>query len=158
MSAASPPITPGGAGGLGKLSHHPHHALRGRLRALPLPRESRKGRNDQRVSGQERRGLAKSHVARGLSPAQVGVVNRGEVVVDERGGMQQLEGARGGHDRLGREAIRRGGLADHQRAHALPPARECASAGPRAPAWGEAVGRNPGSAASTSAEVACRRA
>ncbi len=46
----------------------------------------------QRVAGQDGDGLAKGHVAGGLAAAQVVVVEGRQVVVDERVGVEHLEG------------------------------------------------------------------
>ena len=55
--------------------------------------EEFEGQRQQGVAGQEGDGLAELLVAGGLAAAQVVVVERGQVVVDERVGVDELQGA-----------------------------------------------------------------
>ena len=61
-----------------------------------VEREVLKGGHDQGVAGEHGEGLAVGGVHRGAAAAFRGVIEAGEVVVDERGAVQELEGARGG--------------------------------------------------------------
>ena len=55
----------------------------------------------QGVAGQNRDGFAEGHVAGGLAAAQVVVIERGQIVVDERIGVQHLDGRAQPFDALG---------------------------------------------------------
>ena len=54
--------------------------------------EDFEGAGLQRVSGEDGDGFAEGHMAGGLAAAQIVVVERGQVVVDERVGVQHLDG------------------------------------------------------------------
>ena len=56
------------------------------------PGQHFKGAGLQRVAGQNGDGLAEGHVAGGLAAAQIVVVQSRQVVVDQRVGVQHLEG------------------------------------------------------------------
>ena len=74
-------------------------AIRAGSRAATAPKR-RKGVNDQRVAGQHGERLAIFDVDRGLAATQGGVVETGQIVVDERGAVQKLDRRRGGVGRL----------------------------------------------------------
>ena len=79
-----------------------------------------KGAGLQRVAGEDGDGFAKDHVAGGLAAAQVVVVEGGQVVVDERVGVQHLDGRAQVFDAAGQRAGNGdGGLVGEQRAQAL---------------------------------------
>ena len=56
------------------------------------PGQHLEGAGLQRVAGQNGDGLAEGHVAGGLAAAQIVVVQGGQVVVDERVGVEHLQG------------------------------------------------------------------
>ena len=88
-----------GAGGVGDLGHHvAEHARRPSPRP-PLSATRRKASVSSAVAGQDGHGLAEHLVAGGAAAAVVVVVHRGQVVVDQRVGVDQLERAGGGHAR-----------------------------------------------------------
>ena len=76
-----------GAGGVRDLGDDGHARLRRTLQA----RQHLVGVGLQRVAGKDGRRLAKSFVAGGTAAAQVVVVERRQVVVDERVGVQHLQ-------------------------------------------------------------------
>ncbi len=59
-------------------------------------RQGLERQHDQRVTGQHGQRLAEQAVDGGLAAARVGVVEAGQVVVDERGAVQQLDRRRRG--------------------------------------------------------------
>ena len=56
------------------------------------PGQNFEGAGLQRVSGEDGNGFAEGHVAGGLAAAQVVVVERGQIVVDERIGVKHFDG------------------------------------------------------------------
>ena len=79
------------AGGLGQQAGHAqrrHRVVQGRAR------QRLEGQREQRVTHQDGGGLAECGVARGAAAAGVGVVERGQVVVDQRGAVHQLHRGR----------------------------------------------------------------
>ena len=74
----------------------------------------------QRVAGEDGDGFAEGHVAGGLAAAQVVVVERGQIVVDERVGVQHLDGCAEALNAAGKRAgDGDGGLHGEHRAQAL---------------------------------------
>jgi hypothetical protein len=61
-------------------------------------------------------------VDRGSAAAEVVVAHAGKVVVDERVGVQRLDGG-GGPRRSPRDAVEAGGFEDQEAAQALPPSQ-----------------------------------
>ena len=59
-------------------------------------RERLERQHDQRVAGQHRQRLAEGAMDRGLAAPRVGVVETGQIVVHQRGAMQQLDRGGGG--------------------------------------------------------------
>src|SRR4051794_25030704 len=101
-------------------AHHPAHSNRldhlvqrgqdvRRIARLTLEHETH-GLREQTVAGENRDVLAEPDVTGGLAAAQVVVVHRRQVVVDERVGMDQLERGRRGHHpvRIEADGLRRG--------------------------------------------------
>jgi hypothetical protein len=80
---------PGGAAAAGQF--HAHNRSRGRGVTFA---QGFKGQCLQRIPGQDRQGFAELHMARGQPAAEVVVVHRREVVVDQRIGMDHLDRAR----------------------------------------------------------------
>ena len=77
-----------GADGVGDEADDLHGCGRRRIEAG----KDFKGAGLQRVAGEDGDRFAERHVAGGLAAAQVVVVERGQVVVDQRVGVQHLEG------------------------------------------------------------------
>jgi hypothetical protein len=82
---------------------HAHRAgHRGQHRGQPCggrragPRQHLEGQHDERIPGQHRQAFAEGAVHRGLAAACGRVVEAGQVVVHERGAVQQLQRHRGG--------------------------------------------------------------
>ena len=61
-----------------------------------VEREVLKGGHDERVAGEHRESLSVGGVHRGAAAAFGGVIEAGEVIVDQRGAVQELQGARSG--------------------------------------------------------------
>ena len=99
--------TDSGADCDGDLAHDPHHGIgwRGELG------DGLEGERLERVAGQDRDGLAEGDVACGLAAAQVVVVQRGQIVVDQRVGVQHLQRGAERVDACGQLA----GSRDHSR-------------------------------------------
>ena len=55
-------------------------------------RQRLEGENDQRIAGQHRGGLAEDRVQAWLAAADIRVIETGQVVMDQRCAMQQLDG------------------------------------------------------------------
>jgi hypothetical protein len=72
----------------------------------PKPGQHLEGAGLQRVAGQDGDGLAEDHVTGGLAAAQVVVVQSRQVVVDERVGVEHLEGRAQTGDSLGQRRRR----------------------------------------------------
>ena len=88
-SSTWPPIMPSTVpGGVGNQADDLHGCRGRRIQSG----EDFVGARLQGVPGQNRDGLAKRHVAGGLAAAQVVVVQRGKIVVDQRVGVQHLDG------------------------------------------------------------------
>ncbi len=82
--------------------------------------EDFEGAGLQRIAGEDGDGFAESHVAGWLAAAQVVVVERGQVVVDERVGVQHLDGRAEALDAAGKRACDGdGGLHGEHGAQAL---------------------------------------
>ncbi len=89
------PDHPSHARGVGQLARRRQHV--GRLAPL-LGEQQREGLGVEAIAGQDRDVLAERTVTRGLPSADVVIVHRGQVVVDQRVGMDQLErGCEGQH-------------------------------------------------------------
>src|SRR5690606_32291693 len=88
--------------------------------------QDREGLGEQRVADEDGGGLAEPDVDRGLAAALVVVVHGGEVVVDERVGVHELEGHGGGQGgvEVGGIGHRLEGGEHHGGAHALAPGGE----------------------------------
>ena len=94
MSITCPPIMPGGkraadagANGERKLAHDVDDRS-GRCGEL---RDGLEGERLQCVAGEDRDGFAEGHVAGGLAAAQIVVVERGQIVMDQRVGVHHLD-------------------------------------------------------------------
>jgi hypothetical protein len=59
-------------------------------------RQRLEGQHDQRVAGKHRERLAERPVDRGFAAPNIGVVEAGKIVMDERGTVQELDGSRSG--------------------------------------------------------------
>ena len=82
---------PGGhAGAAGGLGERAHHADAGAVRVVAGAAEQLEGEGVQGVPGEDRGGFVEGAVAGGLAPAQVVVVHRRQVVVDQGVGVDQL--------------------------------------------------------------------
>ena len=86
------------AGGLGQGADQRGDQVR---RRHALTRNGLEGGDDQRVAGEKGQRLAIGDVNRGLAAAGIGIVETGQVVMDERGAMQQFDRGRGRLGRLG---------------------------------------------------------
>src|SRR2546430_13100567 len=69
---------------------------------IPRPRQPRKRLGQQRVAGQDSYGLAIDDVGSLAAAAEIIVVERGKIVVDERVRVDQLERGTGNEQRLDR--------------------------------------------------------
>ena len=85
-----------GAGGGGQFGDHARPGDR-RGTSFEL-REHLEGESEQRIAGEDGHGFAEDLVAGELAAAVVVVVERGEIVVDQRVGVDQFERAGGGDD------------------------------------------------------------
>ena len=89
----------GGAGGQGQLAYHLEQPLGGHTRAAQG--HHLEGARQQGITGQNRLGLAVHLVVGGPATAQVVVVHGGQVVMDERHGVDHLHRHRRGHGQIG---------------------------------------------------------
>ena len=117
-----------GARGVGQIHHHV--AEDGAVHARPpAVGEQAEGVREQAVTGQDGHGLAEHLVAGGAAAAIVVVVHRGQVVVDERIGVDHLQRAGRRQHRL-HPAAHRLRPRDHQhRAQPLPPREDAVAHG-----------------------------
>ena len=119
MSTTWPPDHPVGARGPRDLGEDAREHLGRRLAQAEVDGDEAEGLRQERVPGKDGHRLAEDLVVREAPAAVVVVVHGGEVVVDQRVGVDQLEAAGGGHD-IGHLAAHRLGAGDHQdRAEAL---------------------------------------
>ena len=111
-------------------------------RAVHL-RQHLEGEREQRVAGQNRHGVAEDFVAGGVAAAQIVVIERGQIVVNQRIGVDQLERAGRGFDADRRIRHSFGGGHAQDRADALA-AREQAVAHGAVDGFGRrGLGRDP---------------
>ena len=102
------------AAGEGVDHRHPN-----RCRQALVPGQDRKRQGLEGVAGQDGGGLVEGLVAGQAPPAQVVVVHGREVVVDQRIGVDQLDGAGGAVHHLGCQADGAGGGVDQGRPDAF---------------------------------------
>ena len=94
-------------------------AVPGRRQHRPIVGQDMEGQRLQGIAGQDRRGLTEGLVAGRLAAPQIVVVHGREVVVDQRIGVYQLDGAGRAVQGLARDPERRPGRVDQERPHAL---------------------------------------
>ncbi len=104
------------SGGLRDLEHQ---VAMGVARPSFGPGRHLEGLGEQRVAREHRDALAEDHVVRRLAATEIVVVHRRQVVVDERIGVDALDGAGQGHGRGIGAAAGLGRREDERRAHAL---------------------------------------
>ena len=103
------PHQAGGAGGEAEFAHHRQQSIGGNPRAAQG--HHLEGAGEQGIAGQDGVGLAVHLVIGGSAAAQVVVVHGGEIVMDQRHGVDHLQGNAGGH---GQFAVGAGQLAGRQ--------------------------------------------
>jgi hypothetical protein len=82
-------------------------------------RQGLKGQREQRIPGQNGQGISEDFMASRPTAAQIVVIHRREVVMDQGIGMDHFHGAGGGHGPLGFAAAGFGGQQDQHRSKAF---------------------------------------